>query len=692
MNRSTSQLVVSIPPSSSASVQSGPEMGDLRAASGKKWSKSVDDLSKFSSLSPDSPNSPVPFLSSKIGEYRGAAPSFLPSAPPVQVGATRAPTSAGAGTVVFPNPTDQVPEQLDVNGKKHGRSLSFGRHHPSHHHTSPSTSIPIPRLPTKSIPSGKSAQSPGKNAQQMLGSLNPSIGVGANYPSCERVPSSQDKATSSTGSVNASAGYTVRSFGFPFGITHSHKPSSSPPQIVLSSALESGHPTHLSTNKASKRMSQMVMHQGFLMRLDHPAQSEKGKPFKAVLAGSKLQLYKPPGDKAAELREMFPEGLVPQGIEEEDEEPESAGGGTSPGGATIASRTKRKYWGRARHPELQINNTDDGATEVQGSLDALVHETVFGTTLDSGSRADRETFARGVLLCLPSVTTVRADFDEAFVRYLGSAFRTLGQDESGESDEERKVREKEWLEWLVGTYALLHGGLPPGVGWDEWMAGVNFQLESCLARVRGTVQAPMASPYTGVFSPRPGQGGIFETIPAGGSPRIYTSTSHAMSLAPGTAIPVNALTPETIADFFARPSKLGNTLERDRLSRDVFLRVPSGTIAKALRVLNQVFFVLAVHDAANGPTPSRFLRLPRGTDPASLFCGSDDVPHWLTRLVMTQVLSPDMVGHEFPASDTAASLSAATGMGVGVIPEGVKVSRTHTRAAVLCKWIRLGGC
>ncbi|KAF8723198.1 GTPase-activator protein for Rho-like GTPases, partial [Rhizoctonia solani] len=681
MNRSTSQLAVSIPQSSSGSTHSGSGIGDLRAASGKKWSKSVDDLSKFS---PDSPISPSSLFSARIGEYRsGALQSPSSTLLPSTQTPARPPLSPGPGTIAFPTKASTVDEE-GTNNKKHGRSLSFGRLHPSHPQPMASTAAPVPtpRLPTKSVTSLKAAQAANaRAAHQMVTSLNP---AGApSRPSYERSLGSTEKSTAGAGGTNS--GYNVRAFGFPFGMTH--KPSTSPPQIVLFSALESGSNATLATTKASKRSSQMVIHQGFLMRLDHPTQPEKGKPFKGVLTGNKLQLYKPPSDKSAELKELFPEGLVAQGIEEEEEEEaESA----SPGGAAT-NRTKRKYWGRAQHPELQIVGEDK---ELQGTLDALVHEIVFGTTFDS--QLEKETFAQVVLLCLPNALPQRPDFDEALIRYLGSAFRTLGQDDRcGDSTEERKTKEKEWLEWLVGTYVLLHGGLA-GDGWDDWLESVDLQLDSCVVRARKASGALVASPYVGVFSPRPNEAGAFESIPTH-SPRLAPSIStHALVLLPGTVVPVNAITSDTISEFFSRPSKLGNTLDRDRLSRDVFLKVPSATIAKALRVLNQVFLVQAVQGSGSGSdyvglSPSRYFRLPRGTDPASLFSGSDEVPHWLTRLVMTQVLSPDMVGHELPASDTAGSIGVAAGHGVGIIPEGMKVSRTHTRAAVLCKWIRLAG-
>ncbi|CAE7194218.1 unnamed protein product [Rhizoctonia solani] len=539
--------------------------------------------------------------------------------------------------------------------------MSFGRLHPSNTQPPVIVPVPVPRLPTKSTASLKAAQTANaRAAHQVVTSLNPA--GAASRPSYERSPGSGEK-----GGPGA-PGYNVRAFGFPFGITQ--KPSTSPPQIILSSALESGSNATLATTKASKRSSQMVIHQGFLMRFEHPTQPEKGKAFKGVLTGNKLQLYKPPSDKAAELKELFPEGLVPQDIEEEDE-PETV----SPGGANT-NRAKRKYWGRARHPELQLVDQ-----ELQGTLDALVHQVVFATMVDS--QLDKQTFAQAILLCLPNALPQRLDFDEAFMRYLGSAFRTLGQDERcGEATEEKKAKEKEWLEWLVGTFVLLYGGLASD-GWDEWLETVDLQLDACVARAK---EAPglAASPYIGVFSPRPGHG-LFEPI----SDSRFAASTHALTHPPGTVIPVNAITPETIAEFLARPSKLGNTLDRDRLSRDVFLKIPSGTIAKSLRVLNQIFLVQAVHGVDHvALAPCRYFYLPRGTDPASLFSGSDDVPHWLTRLVMTQVLSPDMVGHELPASDTAGSIGAAAG--AGIIPEGVRVSRTHTRAAVLCKWIRLG--
>ncbi|KAG9127010.1 rho GTPase-activating protein [Ceratobasidium sp. 392] len=459
MNRSTSQLAVSIPPSSGASASS-----DLRATSGKKWSRSVDDLSKFAPVSPESPpeSSPASDQRLRIGEYRARAPQ---------------PASAGPGTVVFPTPAPPPVAPDPALGKKvHGRSMSFGRH-----------KEPPPSAPNEPVPALPSRIPVKTQTSQLLGSLNPT--TVAARPSFDR--SNSKGETSSAGSVTlgtGGGGYSVRNFGFPtFGM---RQPA--PPQIILSTAPDTSGPltpttpTPTASRKAAKRASQQIMHSGFLLRLDHPNQAHsQGKPYKAVLVGSKLQCYKPLSGTSAELRELFPNGIVQPDIEEQDEgeeEEETASVGPS------RAQVRRKFWGRGRHPELVV--IDGG--EIQGSLDALVHEVVFGTM--GMDRTRREAFASAVLLCLPSAVSERGDFDEAFMRYLG---RALQSSEDGE-----KGAEKEWVEWSV--------------------------------------------------------------------------------------------------------------------------------------------------------------------------------------------LSPDMVGHELPASDTAASVSGAAGGGASVIPEGVKVSRTHTRAAVLCKWIRLG--
>jgi hypothetical protein len=123
----------------------------------------------------------------------------------------------------------------------------------------------------------------------------------------------------------------------------------------------------------SKRTSQIVYNSGFINRLTelpashHPYHAPnltlaKGwKPFKLELKGPKLFFYKPPSDRSAAVRDLFPIDLVPALVEEEeDQEGDKAGdqwdmprprrvSGKEEGTPT---RKKRAYWGRGTHPEL----------------------------------------------------------------------------------------------------------------------------------------------------------------------------------------------------------------------------------------------------------------------------------------------------------------------------------------------------
>ena len=73
----------------------------------------------------------------------------------------------------------------------------------------------------------------------------------------------------------------------------------------------------------SKRASQIVHRTGFIMHLQDSTPTspylsslKHWKPFKLVLKGSKLYLYRPPSDKAAGIKELYPTTLVAVNEEE----------------------------------------------------------------------------------------------------------------------------------------------------------------------------------------------------------------------------------------------------------------------------------------------------------------------------------------------------------------------------------------
>ncbi|KAF8311573.1 hypothetical protein DL93DRAFT_1393528 [Clavulina sp. PMI_390] len=182
----------------------------------------------------------------------------------------------------------------------------------------------------------------------------------------------------------------------------------------------------LSVNmNAGKRASQLIHHSSFLNQYDSSATShahgnivyhnvgrEKAwNPRKAVVQGTKLLLYKPPKDRAAEIRELFASEMLPEHFHEREkeregeqelspimdrEEEEVSGSGGAADGKTLAARIaayreggagngsdersprpERIFRGHTRHPKLVV----DANEHVQsGSMHALLHEVVFATT------------------------------------------------------------------------------------------------------------------------------------------------------------------------------------------------------------------------------------------------------------------------------------------------------------------------
>lgn len=122
-----------------------------------------------------------------------------------------------------------------------------------------------------------------------------------------------------------------------------------------------------------------------LLRAKSDVDLQKGwKPYRAVLKGSKLYLHKLPGDLTNTAKHLFPTTLV--------EKPASPGPSSArsfdAAGAPTDDGAKRKvrvFWGTgsSSHPGLVTSGKGKGKeheTVTGGTLEALVHELVFGTT------------------------------------------------------------------------------------------------------------------------------------------------------------------------------------------------------------------------------------------------------------------------------------------------------------------------
>lgn len=426
-------------------------LGDLRNMSRKPWSKSADDLGKIHTSVSSPALTPIDTtMHEKIKSYRSdsisssiaTSPSPLASSsvtslnmnypfPSIPADAAASPPKNARLGPPSTNPSPITPPLTPVSSTSphvHSRSHSF-----------------TPRLPSKL--SAQKANlvppSPKRKGSASFESRDP-----------ERDKGSLGSGPSGRPPLPFSLGPAGNLKTAPSG-NHSQGPSSptllAPPTIVEPE--ENSH--------GEKRTSQMVYHSGFINRLAdfspamlntraHHAYMSGGaatvlakgwKPFKLVLKGSKLYFYKPPSDRSAGIKELFPTELVAviegEGagdsevdVDVHDAEMDMSGRGGGKGKEREELRRRRAYWGRGTHPSLVV-----GKEVEKGTTEALVHEAVFATTFVTSEATDdvdeeqnaapgsprwRE-FAAAVLLSLPSLIG-RAAFETEFVRCCSNLF------------------------------------------------------------------------------------------------------------------------------------------------------------------------------------------------------------------------------------------------------------------------------
>ena len=466
----------------------------------------------------------------------------------------------------------------------------------------------------------------------------------------------------------------------------------------------------------SKRASHIVFNSGFINRLSevptnfHHAnlQLSKGwKPYKLQLKGSKLYFYKPPGDRSAAIKDLFPTSLVPPSQEEEDTDAEMSGVDELEGGSNkrkgkgreetgTQGRKKRVFWGRTTHPDL-IRDAD--GIVVKGSFEALIHETVFATTFfspldgaeegkgeDASKKRDGkwQEFASSVLLSLPFIAC-RNVFEAEFIRRCSHLIRVDG---------DAKKAEASRVGWLAKEYLRHHGKPADQTAWDEWKQDtipdvtLTFDEHNPSAGMPSSVstqalysRTPLlgtSSPDFNTFSPRPDDGqkmvSLLEALSGG------RELSRPRPTSPGVQ-QQNALRPG-----FQPTNNRGydwmGTLNEEGLSRDVLLMLDPFLIARSLTLFHRSVlerapddftsdFVMASDADGHESLSSSF---------ASLF-GSDDQPHWLTKLLLLQILGADT---------PAAAATQHPSPGRRSEDRSVQTSRTHSRSQVISAWARVG--
>ncbi|KAI6007556.1 rho GTPase activating protein 22 [Pisolithus orientalis] len=374
------------------------------------------------------------------------------------------------------------------------------------------------------------------------------------------------------------------------------------------------------------------------------------KPFKSELKGSKLYFYKPPSDRSAAVKELFPTGIVPPSSEEEvvtETEPSEEGGRTSRNReeGTIG-RKKRAYWGRRTHPQLIVG---EGGVE-KGTFEALIHEAVFATTFVL-PLSDEENFdqlelgedrrkpgwkdlSAAVLLCLPTQVD-RSKFESEFTRCCMNLV-------NGADDDTKEV-ERARVTWLAQEYLRYHKIPSDLPGWEEFKSAI---IPDFVAEPTDEPSATKHEATEGVYAQSPGsprpQGGpkMASLIEALGTPsRVLPASPSSKTLNPKQQRPQIP---------FSEPdekSKGWSTLVRDGFTREVLSLLDPNTVAVSLQIFHRRTIeklhrdIDAAHIFGTEQASGESGASTGQSSPCHQLFGSDDNPHWLTRLLVMQILA-----------------------------------------------------
>ncbi|EKM53679.1 uncharacterized protein PHACADRAFT_198103 [Phanerochaete carnosa HHB-10118-sp] len=688
-------------------------LGDLRGMSRKPWSKSADDLGKLARPASPSLSLVDTLFQDKVQSYRnnrndsvssGNSPSPQSSTsypfPVISTTTVETPSSSPpnrsglltSGSSSASPGTSPVTPLSQTSGHAHARSHSF-----------------TPRLPSK-LTSPKLSMVPPSPKRK-------------NY-SASDAESSKDKVGQS--SSNASSGSSSRAaFPFGFGGSSSGSRSASPMNIDVPTPLDRpgvsssllAPPTIVEPgsedSKSEKRSSQLVYSQGFINRLmefSPTALNSKAhqsymsgyggltlakgwKPFKLVLKGSKLYFYKPPSDRSAGIKELFPTELVvvleDEGVTEEPQELQdfdiSQRGGK--GKEREEGRRKRAFWGSSTHPSLVFK---DGAVE-KGTYDSLIHEAVFHTTFRDPASADElssgwRDFSSAIICALPAVVD-RAQFENEFRRCCTMLVDTTGADERMQQTAREKVC------WLGDLYVAYHGQPVESAAWGDWcnttisnfpapgeatskpgglsqsssMQGLYSASPDVLSATE--ISGAVGSPDLGAFSPRPGGGDrIMSLLDALGGP------------------------PQPKAPAPSRIKPWHAVLNRNGFNRDILMNLDPQVIARSLYVHN----LRALQKTPHNVTVTACLKSEHGEhpehestsvsdapapahSPLAPFVGIDGELHWLTRIVLFQVLM----------SESTTAHSSSTFAGSSIDARSTHPTRIHTRSDAISAWARV---
>ncbi|KAF9262581.1 hypothetical protein L218DRAFT_980441 [Marasmius fiardii PR-910] len=704
-----------VPPSPSSPSTSHPPpsgLGDLRNISKRAWSRSADDLGKLdtSNLSGHRAS-----FEEKVAKYRGRSNSntgaISPGPSPVS-----SPVLPGGAPQPFPTfkPATTPPSTSPPKVSNMPSVVSI--------------SISAPAVDEASAAARNSP--PVSHVHTRSHSFTPKL---ASKLSAPRFPSSPKRKDSAGSEVEGQVVTPTRAGFFAKSIESSktvppqqaHRQTTllSPPIIVEPEGESDG----TSGTTDAKRSSQILYNSGFLNRLtDVPSNPHhanlsnvKGwKPFKAEIKGSKLFFYKPPSDRSTAIKDLFPIELVPPSqddIDEDTDEPFAnlgEGSRSRVGGRkddSLAMRKKRAFWGRRTHPDLMRNQS--GRIE-KGTFEALTHEAVFGTTflveeLQEDQKEEKTSlqleawkdFASSVLLSMPYLVD-HAKFEVELKRCCENLVDGAVQD--------KKKGEQARVAWLAGEYFRLHDRPIDFPDWEDWkpetiptasgLAPPSFKpTMPTSASVQGLFNpTPNASPDLGTFSPRPEDSklaSLMDTLgihnsPGSPVPRSYFDAKPTDPHKRGQTSPLQS---PFVPSSSTSPPWL-NILDREGLSRNLLLSIDAQVLARSLRSFHSHVF----QQVPDNFTADFLMSTPPSNNPqsqtqppplSSALFGSAEHPHWLTKLVLMQILVTES---QYIASSSSNSMFQMSSPGRPLDDRAAQTSRTHTRSEVISTWVRVG--
>ncbi|KIJ66150.1 hypothetical protein HYDPIDRAFT_187160 [Hydnomerulius pinastri MD-312] len=652
-------------------------LGDLRNISRKTWSKSADDLGSFSSP----PHSAVDItFQHRIQEYRNRSNSSATLHPD---SSRNNPTHASPTKQPFPTLVTDVPlssSPPDESFIANEPSISISISSP----TSDAFPVPeepptpnsrmhtfAPRLPTK-LSASKLGFSPTSPKRKGSGD--------------SMKPVETDKAASSSrGVFPFSLAGTSAKHTTPIPVSQTPSNNSLPsPSLLAPPNLHDSLDTDDSVD--SRRISQIIYSSGFINRLGDaaPTMQTQHRPYKIVPTSLEDEVL----------------------AEQEASEDVGRSGRTREEGA--AGRKKRAYWGRRTHPELV---SGEGKIE-KGTFEALVHETVFATTfiatattdeaavdrpesMEDGRRPEWKDFSSAVILCLPSLVE-RSKFENEFTRLCANLVNGA-DDNTRESERSRVV-------WMAQEYLRYHGTPSDESGWEEFRSSTMPDFNSNPPLTNGGM--PKSVSTQALYAPSPNVGALTPTTdgapPGTFSPNLATFSPRpqddpkmaSLMEALGTtsltspASPSKTLNPRQqrpqlpFAEAIDRTAKVWSTLAQDGFSREVLSLLDPHMIALSLQIFHRRTFqslpdnltagyILGNdHSSPSSPVESGGEAGGESLQSVRLF-SSDDHPHWLTKLLIMQILGSD----------------SSSGMQQD---RNAQASRTHSRSEVISIWARAG--